>query len=349
MEKMIFGVALSKKRVAPICRPVKGLPSGWVRLDLRRAAFCGCGRETVVYKGFRQPARAGVIAGHQMMGTVRESTVACLAAGQRVAVYPYVGCGHCEVCIARNASLCEVSLTKLGTDVDGGWATGIVVPGNVCVPLSDNTPDDLAALAGCSLSTAYSGLRRVGLKRGDHLLAYNAGSLGLSAIAIAAELGARVTVVEPNFVRQRVAKELGAQDILDEHDPDLEAKIAAVGTTQAFDVAFDPTNDEASRRRCLNALRHGGRLVMAGEWNGPTITDTHTIIAKQLTLIGSWAFSQDEQLAVLRMLEGPFRDRAARLITHTFPLPQAEDGFTLYDSLTTGIIAIDCTQADGLR
>lgn len=59
--------------------------------------------------------------------------------------------------------------------------------------------------------------------------------------------------------------------------------------------------------------------------------------------------SEDEQLAVLRMLEGPFRDRAARLITHTFPLPQAEDGFTLYDSLTTGIIAIDCTQADGLR
>ncbi len=51
-----------------------------------------------------------------------------VAVGEARLIYPWIGCGVCEVCRAGDENLCPSKPRCLGVHCDGGYADHIVVP-----------------------------------------------------------------------------------------------------------------------------------------------------------------------------------------------------------------------------
>ncbi len=67
--------------------------------------------------------------GHEIAGTIEAAGDDAEGAviGQRVAVYPWIGCGKCPACRAGNENMCSAH-RHLGIAVDGGYASHVLVP-----------------------------------------------------------------------------------------------------------------------------------------------------------------------------------------------------------------------------
>ena len=99
----------------------KPLPDGWLRLKVQACGICGS--DLHGYKDGKY--RAGGIPGHELAGTIMESTVELPDA--LYAVEPWLWCGQCEFCRIGKVQLCQNS-KLIGATVPGGLADFIDVP-----------------------------------------------------------------------------------------------------------------------------------------------------------------------------------------------------------------------------
>ncbi len=157
-------------------------------------------------RGIRLP----ITPGHEIAGVLVDlggSKNTPLREGDRVVVYPWLGCGNCRKCVAGYENLCEVRPASLGIFRDGGYAEYVRVPDpRYLVPSAGLDPSQAAPLA-CSGLTAFSALRKCALKRGDLLVIVGAGGLGTTAVQLAKKTtDARVVVldVHPSKLKSRL-------------------------------------------------------------------------------------------------------------------------------------------------
>ena len=67
--------------------------------------------------------------GHEIEGTVISvgSEAKGISVGDRRVIYPFIGCGECPTCKAGQEHICDKP-RQIGIQVDGGYATHLVVP-----------------------------------------------------------------------------------------------------------------------------------------------------------------------------------------------------------------------------
>ena len=123
--------------------------------------------------------------GHEIAGTVESAgPEADAKVGDKVAVYPWIGCGQCPACKFGDENICA-SPRHLGITVDGGYATHVLVPHPRY--LIDYAPLS-ASYAGalmCSGLTAYAALKRLADRAGRApLLLVGLGGVGLMGLAL---------------------------------------------------------------------------------------------------------------------------------------------------------------------
>jgi threonine dehydrogenase-like Zn-dependent dehydrogenase len=230
-------------------------------------------------------------------------------------------------------------VVAFGRDAHGSWADIQLVDQSMCLPLPEPLSYAVGAAAACSIGTAFHALQRAALADGDELLVYNIGSLGMSATALGKAFGARIIAVEPNQVRQQIALDLGASDVLTEHREDVVEVVRAWSEADGPRIAFDPTGSDESHARCVEALRPWGQYCVTGEGPRGTSFPTDRVIAKQIAIQGIWSAGKRE----VRQAASMCADRGVpigRMITHELPLDQALHAFELYESLTTGKVMI---------
>ena len=108
-----------------------------------------------------------VVPGHEIAGSVYAvgEQVLCqsgidLKVGDRVIVYPWIGCDRCHFCTAGDHHLCSHS-RELGFVKDGGYSEFVAVPHyRYIVKTPGNISDSLAAMLPCSGLTAFSAIRK---------------------------------------------------------------------------------------------------------------------------------------------------------------------------------------------
>ncbi|MFD2579967.1 alcohol dehydrogenase [Novosphingobium colocasiae] len=129
--------------------------------------------------------------GHEIVGTVVAlgPEASGVAIGDQRIVYPWIGCGECELCNSDNENLCYTP-RGLGVIQDGGFGSHIVVPNETYLFAFDGIDPAVAATFPCSGLTVYSAIQKaMPLDPAKAVLVVGAGGLGLVAVRMLRALG----------------------------------------------------------------------------------------------------------------------------------------------------------------
>ncbi|MFJ8892969.1 zinc-binding dehydrogenase [Leifsonia sp. NPDC102414] len=274
------------------------------------------------------------VPGHEFAGTVASvgEGVTGWRVGDRVTT-PFVnGCGVCEWCRSGQAQVCP-DQTQPGFTHWGSHAELVAVRAAdlnlVAVP--DALDDDAAASLGCRFATAYRAVRsRAAVRDGEWVAVYGAGGVGLSAVMIAAAIGARVIAVDRTPAALALAASLGAEHVVAAGDS-APAAIAEL-TGGGAHVSIDAVGAASTSTHAVLSLRRRGRHVQVGLLSAdqlPTLP-LDRVIAWELDILGSHGMSAADYPGMLDLVAtGALRPQdllagAVTLETGATMLPQAD-------------------------
>jgi propanol-preferring alcohol dehydrogenase len=276
-----------------------------------------------------------VVPGHEPAGDVAElgEGVRSLAVGDRVAVYLAVGCGLCRQCLAGHRMLCP-EWKCVGFDIDGGDADYMVAPAVNCLKLPDAMPYEVGAVMTDMVGTQYHTQKRVGVNGTDTVAVFGLGPMGAAGILVAKGRGARVVAVDSVPLRLELARELGADEVIDFSAEDPVERLRALTGGAGVDVAVECSGAPAAQNSALDAAAAHGRVAFVGESRETTINPSDQMIRKVLTVIGAWYFPLWEFPEIARFVV----ERGVpveKLITHRFSIEDAENAFSMFDKRET--------------
>ena len=326
-----------------------------------------CGTDVHLWKG-QLPITLPVILGHETVGRIeqlgegveRDWCGQPLAVGDRVTWTSTSSCGECYYCaVKRQPTRCpQRRAYGIGYRCDefpywlGGYAQfHYLKPRANVFKIPENLAVESVIGAGCALITAIHGVERICetdahaaeqmiaampvLPRlwNDCVVVQGAGPVGLSAVAVARNAGAKhVIVVGGPKRRLELARRFGADHTVDiDEVKEPSARIDAVRRhTGGYgaDVVLECVGSPAAVTEGMEMCRDGGKYLVLGHYcdAGPTSFNPHVITRKQLQVFGSWSSEPRHMKAALNFLattgeQFPF----ASLVTHRYGLATAND------------------------
>jgi len=272
----------------------------------------------------------GVVAARGLVVSEREAPI-----GQRVMDHHYAGCGVCGHCRVGWSQLCREGITVYGVTAHGGHAEYLKVPARTLVPLPEELSFSEGAAVACGTGTAFGALRRMQLAGGQTLAVFGQGPVGLSATLLGAKMGARVIAVETNKERLALAKQFGADALVDASKDDAVQALKDLTRGEGVDLALDCTGVAAARLAAVRSAKTWGTVCFVGEGGDVTLDVSRDMLRKQLTLIGSWTFSAMGMGECARFIADN-KIPLERIFTHRWKLDQAQEAYQLFDRQSAG-------------
>ena len=241
-----------------------------------------------------------VILGHEAVGLVEAvgSGVANFKVGDRAGIpWIYSSCGVCEFCTSDREPLCP-SIVVTGFMVDGGYAEYVKVPATHTVACPPSLSFVDAAPVYCAGLTAYRALKTAGARVGETVAVWGVGGLGHYAVQIAKTMGTRVVAVDVAPRKLELARELGADVVVDAAKQKPEEVIRPLGGAHAV-LNFAPT--AAAVAQGFQALRRGGTLVLIGLPPGTFTLPILGSVAKGIRILTSAVGTRQDLREVLAL------------------------------------------------
>lgn len=338
-------------------------------IRVTRAAICGS--DLHLYHGMVPDTRVGTTFGHEFTGVVEEvgSSVQNLKPGDRVLVPFNISCGACFFCSKQLYGNCDSTNpnSSIGSGIygyshttggfDGGQAEYVRVPFADVGPhkIPDWLHEEDALLLTDVFPTGYQAAEMGDIKKGDTVVVFGAGPVGIFAAKSAWLFGAgRVIVVDHidyrlDFVRQYTQCE--TLNFL-EHS-DVAHQIRKMTDYRGADVCIDAVGAEAdgsfmqtltgvrlklqagaatALHWAINSARKAGTVSIVGVY-GPTfnLVPLGNIVNKGLTLRANQANVKRYLPRLLEHIEAGHVDPKA-IITHRVPLEEVSEAYHLFSS-----------------
>ena len=279
------------------------------------------------------------IAGHEPCGVVVAVGVGVPSdfapIDARVMVHHYKGCGRCKHCRVGWSQLCRNGMTVYGITGHGGHADFMKVPASTLVPLPDELSFEEGAAISCGVGTAYAALKRIGVSGRDTVAVFGQGPVGLSATMLGRAMGARIIAVDVSNERLELAREFGADAVINPTQADPVAAIHDLTQGEGAEATVDCTGVPDARVAAVRSAGTWGRVALIGEGGSTSFDVSQHLLRRQLTLHGSWTFSTVGQAECARFVVNR-KLSLERLMTHRFALEEADAAYKLFDSQTTG-------------
>jgi threonine dehydrogenase-like Zn-dependent dehydrogenase len=239
---------------------------------IRVTAACVCGSDLWPYRGIGDMAWPAPM-GHEYVGIVEDvgDDVRTIRPGQFVVGSFWASDNACEICRAGYQSACvnRVAMGSLGAQAE-----------RLRVPLADGTllatpdlpADDLVpSLLAASdvLGTGWFGAVAAQAGPGKTVAVVGDGAVGLLAVLAARQLGAeRVIAVSRHESRQRLAREFGATDIVEERGDDGIARIKELTDGLGAHSVVEAVGTEEAMLQAIHTARPGGHVGFVGVAHG---------------------------------------------------------------------------------
>jgi len=248
-----------------------------------------------------------------------------LQVGDSVIINPGISDDTCEYCQAGEHSLC-VKFGILGEHHPGTLAEYIAIPARNARSIPRDKPVEQAAAFTLATLTAWRMVvTRARVKKTDNVLIWGiGGGVALAALEIVRKIGATAWVTSHSDAKLALARELGAENLLNYATTDVGKEIRARTGKRGVDVVFD-TVGEASWPQSLAALGKRGRLVTCGATSGPNVQmDVRRLFWNQWDIMGSTMGNEAEFDAVANEYRA---GRLTALVDSVFDISQGRKAF----------------------
>lgn len=268
------------------------------------------------------------VPGHEMAGTIvaLAEGVAGFRTGDRVTVPFVLGCGSCAECLSGNQQICDNEYQP-GFSGWGAFAEFVPLPyaaGNL-VGLPDGISFEAAAGLGCRFSTAFRAVVDKGaVREGTTVAVWGCGGVGLSAVMVAASLGATVVAVDIDPQALQMAEDLGAMEVVlsdPRSDPVAEVRELLNGGAE---VSIDALGSTETATSSMRSLRKRGRHIqvglMIGEAADPVI-EMWQLHGREIEMYGVHGMQAWQYPTMLEMVRSGLLAPGA-LVTQTLDLEE---------------------------
>jgi len=213
-----------------------------IKVKIAYAGICGTDPEIVEGRFIPPKLAPGPnIVGHEASGTIVEigkDIRGNFKVGQKVAMNFRSSCGACYYCTNRMEHFCEMV-----TPNTGAMAEYAVYKENTVFPLPDDIPLDIGAFLE-PVSVAVHTMDIAGIKVGDAVIITGAGAIGLLLLQLSIRSGAsKVLVSEPIAEKRKLAKELGADVVIDPLNENLEEAAMKLTDGRGFNVCLEASGN----------------------------------------------------------------------------------------------------------
>ena len=330
------GKGLTLKRV-PVPQP--GI--GEVQIKIHKTAICGTDVHIYNWDPWsQQHIRPPMVIGHEYVGeiTALGPGVSDYSIGDIVSGEGHIVCGHCRNCRAGNGQWCKFT-RSVGVDRDGAFAEYLCIPETNVIRIPAGIPEDIV-----SFFDAYGNATHTATMFdvvGEDVLITGAGPIGMMAVGICRQNGARrVIVTDVNQYRLDIAKQMGAHAVVNLAHDKLEDAMREQGMVEGFDVGLEMSGNGAALNQLLKSMRNGGKVALLGIAGPGTVIDWNDVIFKGRTLQGIYGRKMYETwYKLMAMIEAGLD--LSPIITHRFHYTEYEKGFEAMNSGHSGKVILD--------
>jgi S-(hydroxymethyl)glutathione dehydrogenase/alcohol dehydrogenase len=344
---------------------------------VRVTRSCICGSDLHLYHGMVPDTRVGSTFGHEFCGIVEQvgPEVRNLKAGDHVLVPFNIACGKCHFCqqgLFGNCHESNAQATAVGGifgyshtagGYDGGQAQYVRVPyadvGPMIIP--DWLDPDDAVLLTDVVPTGYQAAEMGGIQRGDTVVVFGAGPVGLMAAKAAWLFGAgRVIVIDHIEYRLDFAREFCPAEVYNFREIDDMAVFLKKQTDSlGADVCIDAVGGDAAGSAiqtllgtklkleagnaialhwAINSVKKGGIISIVGVY-GPTgnIVPMGNVVNKGITIRANQASVKRLLPRLIDHIQAGRIDPKA-MITHRVPLADIADAYHIFSAKLDGCI-----------
>jgi L-iditol 2-dehydrogenase len=291
-----------------------------------------CGSDIHMWRDHQSwPIKLPLVLGHEFAGVVAEvgAQVSGFRPGDRVACETAASvCNQCVYCLSGNYNLCP-KREGYGALADGSFTRYVAARPQILHPIPENVSFEHAALTE-PICVAYNALvEKTTIKPGDTVVIQGPGPIGIMALQVARLNGAGTLIIlgtEADEHRLEVAAELGADYALNIQRDDPVALLQSVGDGFGADVVVDCTGVSRALKQSLNLVRSNGRITKIGWGPQPLDFSLDPLVAKAVTLQGSFSHTYGTWERVLRLL-ATGQINLKPVIGGVYPLSRWENAF----------------------
>ncbi len=311
-----------------------------------------CGTDIHILKG-EYPVKPGLIIGHEPVGVIEAlgEGVTGYEVGQRVIVGAITPCGQCFHCMDGHQAQCggkAVGGWQFGNTIDGSQAEFLLVPhaqANL-TSIPDGLTDEQVLMCPDIMSTGFGGAESGHIRIGDTVAVFAQGPIGLCATAGAKLKGAtRIIVVDTVPARLDVAKQMGADIVIDYKAKDPVEEILRITDGRGVDVAIEALGTQQTFESCLRVLKPAGTLSSLGVYSGKLTMPLDAISAGlgDIKIMTTLCPGGKERMRRLMNVVASGRVNLNPLVTHRFSLDDIEDAYELFANQRDGVLKIAIT------
>lgn len=292
--KKPFEIAIEEVRT-PVPKPDE--------LVIQVKASAICGSDIKAYEGKHPLIRPPITLGHEFSGVIVEkgSQVNGFRVGERVVVEPSFVCGRCFFCQRMEYYLCE-KLEQLGHQLPGSFAEYTVAKARFTYLLPNGTPFEKAALTQ-PLAISLHAMHRAGIRKGQTVMIFGMGAIGLLLLQVALQQGARVFVSDLVDFKLERAKALGAHQVWNGSSRAMRNEIRAQTNGMGADVVIEAAGSSATIRQAFSAVRRGGTVLLLG-LTGHEREEVHLekVTLDELNVIGTMRYATGDFPRAIQMI-----------------------------------------------
>ncbi len=271
-----------------------------ILVKIKRIGLCGSDLNT--FRGKNPMVTYPRIPGHEAAGEIVELGAEVDSSkyniGDKVSILPYTNCGKCASCVAGRTNACQYNQT-LGVQQDGALCEYKAVPFQKIINgVSDLEFSEIAMVE--PLAVGFHAAKRAEIEKGDFVLSFGCGLVGLGAIAGAARRGGRVIAVDIDDDKIALAKECGAEFAINSAKDNLEEKVKEITGEHGPRVCIEAIGLVQTYKAAVDLVSFSGRVVYVGYASNPVDFQTKFFVMKELQIRGSRNADLEDFVDVLK-------------------------------------------------
>ncbi|MGC8971170.1 MAG: zinc-dependent dehydrogenase [bacterium] len=299
-----------------------------------------CGSDVRIFHRGHVNVKPPQIIGHEVAGVVYkvgEKTTE-FKEGERVVLGADVPCGKCFYCLRGHQNNC-LNLTSFGYQLQGGFAQFMAIPrAAIDARIVQRIPEYLSFDEACltePLACVVNGQNLSNIQAGDTVVIIGAGPIGLMHAMLAKAKGAtKIIISEIAEKRLKMAKDFNIDVLIDARENDPVEIVLRETDGLGADIVIVASPSGEAQTQAIHMARNLGIVNFFGGLPPDTKEipiNTNRIHYKEIFVHGSHGSSPKDNAMALKLISSG-QVPVGKLITHTLPLDEINEGLRLVES-----------------